>query len=325
MLPWRERATCKEAGGDGVRSVVNRTASASGSWARHLTHPVTIAAVAVLVVNDHLLKGAGVLPGWLTGKLSDVAGMFFFPVLLAALVHGLAGAMGKKPSERLVAVAAAFATGVAFTLLKTSAPFNAWLTVVWGVNVMDPTDLLAVPMVVASAAFMLREQRGLAREGAWSPRARKVGRFVAVAFAGVASMATSQPPPATARQVARDACADVVARVCERSPGRSFVVVEARGTDAATCELQVTRAVEVSDRGRVPADMLPARIEVRRGQAATFSLAFLRPVSAAERDAVSHVELGLVRWQDGTPARESFEVVDQACTSSSAPLDVAAP
>src|SRR4051812_25303572 len=41
----------------------------------------------VLVVNDHLLKGAGVLPGWVTGKLSDFAGLIVAPLLVVVLVR----------------------------------------------------------------------------------------------------------------------------------------------------------------------------------------------------------------------------------------------
>src|SRR5690242_20127817 len=62
--------------------------SPASSWAGALLHPLPLAAVAVLAINDHLLKGAGVLPGWLTGKLSDIAGLFFFPLLLTALARG---------------------------------------------------------------------------------------------------------------------------------------------------------------------------------------------------------------------------------------------
>ena len=50
-----------------------------------LLHPVILAAIALFVVNDHLFKPAH--PGWLTGKLSDVAGPIFFPVLLAAVAE----------------------------------------------------------------------------------------------------------------------------------------------------------------------------------------------------------------------------------------------
>lgn len=34
-----------------------------------------VAALLVLVVNDHVLKGSGLLPGVITGKLSDFAGL----------------------------------------------------------------------------------------------------------------------------------------------------------------------------------------------------------------------------------------------------------
>jgi hypothetical protein len=47
---------------------------------RALSHPYSVAAAVTLAVNDHILKGLA--PGWLTGKLSDFAGLFFFPYLL---------------------------------------------------------------------------------------------------------------------------------------------------------------------------------------------------------------------------------------------------
>ena len=50
-------------------------------------HPLWWTALALLVINDHVWKGAGVLPAALTGKLSDVAGLCVAPALLACLVH----------------------------------------------------------------------------------------------------------------------------------------------------------------------------------------------------------------------------------------------
>src|SRR5262245_66476670 len=65
-----------------------------------MLHPAPLAAVLLLAVNDHLLKGWGLLPAWLTGKLSDFAGVFFFPLLLTAagdtLAWGLARATGRR-------------------------------------------------------------------------------------------------------------------------------------------------------------------------------------------------------------------------------------
>jgi hypothetical protein len=42
------------------------------------------AALFVLTLNDHALKGSGLLPGVITGKLSDFAGLIVAPVLLCA-------------------------------------------------------------------------------------------------------------------------------------------------------------------------------------------------------------------------------------------------
>jgi hypothetical protein len=50
-------------------------------WAA-LRSPMFGAALSVLVLNDHWLKGAGLLPGWLTGKLSDFAGLIVAPILV---------------------------------------------------------------------------------------------------------------------------------------------------------------------------------------------------------------------------------------------------
>ena len=40
-------------------------------------------ALVVLLANDWLFKGHGILPNWLTGKLSDFAGLIVAPVSLA--------------------------------------------------------------------------------------------------------------------------------------------------------------------------------------------------------------------------------------------------
>nr|WP_157554078.1 hypothetical protein [Herbidospora sakaeratensis] len=97
--------------------------------------PLTVLALVVLVVNDHVLKHAW--PGFVTGKLSDVAGLILFPALLDLVV-------GRAKFSIAV-------TGVAFTLVKTTAT-GAWLaseawTALWGPSrvLADPTDLLALP------------------------------------------------------------------------------------------------------------------------------------------------------------------------------------
>ncbi len=69
------------------------------------------AALALLLINDHALKGAALLPGVITGKLSDFAGMIVAPPL-AALAFG-----ARRRHARLLA--AAF-VAVGFALIKLS-------------------------------------------------------------------------------------------------------------------------------------------------------------------------------------------------------------
>lgn len=51
-------------------------------WYASLLHPVTVGCFALLLVNDHWLKPYH--PGWLSGKLSDVAFMVVAPLWLFA-------------------------------------------------------------------------------------------------------------------------------------------------------------------------------------------------------------------------------------------------
>lgn len=107
---------------------------------RDLLHPVALAALAVLIVNDRFLKTAW--PSWWTGKLSDAAGMTFFPALLAALLGG---------RWRRTCV---ILTMLAFALIKTWPPATAACEHVLGwvlgpvLIVRDPTDLIALPFAL---------------------------------------------------------------------------------------------------------------------------------------------------------------------------------
>ena len=301
-----------------MRTVKSAT---SPSWAADLCHPLPLAAVALLAVNDHLLKGSGLLPGWMTGKLSDFAGLFFFPLLLAALARGalrLAGRAGVEPPRALAAGTAAL-TGTAFALLKLSAPFNAWVAGIWGVNAMDATDLLALTMLPASAAFMLRRAgRVPVRIAPVRGALLRIRDLAAVAAAGAASMATSQaPPPQAAPQpaptaavamAAPETCASLALTVCESSPSETFMVVEATGTGADPCEVEVVQAT-AGALGAV--DKLPSPITVSRGGKATFSLAFLRPASVPGR---AEVRLEVQRGPAGGPKPASVEVLTRTCT-----------
>src|SRR5688572_7200897 len=108
-----------------------------------------MAALAVLVVNDHVLKTAH--PGWVTGKLSDAAGMVLAPPLLAVLASLLAPRARFRP----VAVGALVAVGVGFAFTKVWVYGGQIASEVWSLITpslvrSDPTDLLALPFLAVA-------------------------------------------------------------------------------------------------------------------------------------------------------------------------------
>lgn len=130
--------------------------------------PWALFAVAALLINDHLLKGSGLLPGLLTGKLSDLTGLLFFPVFLEALGEAGAAASGrwKGPSRGRLG-ACIIATALAFSALQLlaeaaeiyrwglgllQAPFRALGTGVWAWRPVaawpDPSDLWCLPVLL---------------------------------------------------------------------------------------------------------------------------------------------------------------------------------
>lgn len=148
-----------------------QSAPARGSFHQYpLLHPVPLCALATLIVNDQILKQR--YPGWVTGKLSDVAGMVFFPLFLLALIELGGRFFWAAPFRRdRVLPGCAYATAIVFCAVKTWAPatelyeiglgllqwpLRAGIAVLGGGTpdavtrvalVRDATDLLAVPFV----------------------------------------------------------------------------------------------------------------------------------------------------------------------------------
>ncbi|MGE0527608.1 MAG: hypothetical protein AB7G93_05900 [Bdellovibrionales bacterium] len=137
-------------------------------WLPYFIHPIPLAAVALMVLNDHALKYA--YPGWWTGKLSDFCGLFFFPVFLASLIcFGLnlsrlcfTGATAQFWIGPGLLIGCIAITDVVFVAIKLS-PFWAQRYVdvlsligVPAVVVQDPTDLLALVSGFATYAHTRR-------------------------------------------------------------------------------------------------------------------------------------------------------------------------
>lgn len=145
-------------------------------------HPLFLAALIILVLNDHWLKGSGILSGVVTGKLSDVAGLLVAPAVLAWVVRART-ARGWTIAHIAVAIGFA-ALELSPSLVRTlesigadlGVPFHSW---------PDPSDLLALPAAYVSL-FVL------------GPRARRREHRLAPSvgvIALVACTATSQAPP----------------------------------------------------------------------------------------------------------------------------------
>jgi hypothetical protein len=109
-----------------------------------LGHPVWWAALALMLINDHLLKGGGVVPGWLTGKLSDFAFLVIAPPLVAAMLP--LALPGRRPLALASVVALYVVTDLSPSASDAFVAFMARLGVrlrLWP----DVTDLLALAIL----------------------------------------------------------------------------------------------------------------------------------------------------------------------------------
>jgi hypothetical protein len=159
---------------------------------RALTHPATLACVLLLVLNDHVLKER--FPGVVTGKLSDLAGMWTAPLFLLGVFDLLATRrLAAAPRYRFAPWVALGVVAVLFAAAKTwapathayeltagicRAPFRWCVSLITGRPVWsetihlvrDPSDLLALPMGIAAAWLAVRTADDPRGEN-WRPEA----------------------------------------------------------------------------------------------------------------------------------------------------------
>lgn len=109
-----------------------------------LIHPVPIFAFIILAFNDHYLKAH--YPCALTGKLSDFAGVFVFPIFLCAL-WSLIQKTWITTRSTLIAIAITDLIFVSVKLIPTAAIIYAKMMSAMGFPshiTLDPTDLIAL-------------------------------------------------------------------------------------------------------------------------------------------------------------------------------------
>src|SRR5688572_306221 len=153
---------------------------------RALLHPMWLGALALLALNDHVLKGSGLLPGIVTGKLSDFVGLLVAPLLFAALL---------RVRGRVGWTAAHVSVGLVFAGIQLSHAFADLWSAAMGlvgfpwVITSDPTDLIALPMLAVSWYVFPRAMTRSSRANA-----RRSLEFGAATVGLWACVATSQAP-----------------------------------------------------------------------------------------------------------------------------------
>ncbi len=155
-----------------------------------LTHPATVAALGVLLLNDLLLKA--LWPhAWLTGKLSDLAWVVFALPLLAFLLSF--AVRGNLRAQRLAFLAAYVGLPVLYAAFNTFGPVHDWImrgiALAGGAagSPRDATDSLVIPLAWGAALWVWR------REVPAAGTTRLRWAVLVAGVAALASVATSPP------------------------------------------------------------------------------------------------------------------------------------
>ena len=160
-----------------------------------LTHPVTLAALVALLLNDGLFKSLWP-DSWVTGKLSDLAWVVFASPLLAFVLSLF---LSRRLFGRRATIIVAYVG-----LPALYAAFNAFEPVhdriLWGLSLvaggtagspLDPTDSLVIPFGLGIAWWVWR------RRPVGPDRLRVRLALLAAGVATFATVATSYLPPDT--------------------------------------------------------------------------------------------------------------------------------
>ena len=158
-----------------------------------LTHPATVAALAVLVLNDLVFKA--VWPGsWATGKLSDLAWVVFASPLLAFFLSFLVGQ--ERLRQRVAFLGAYVGLPLLYAAFNTFTPVHnlilRGLSIASGGTAgspLDATDSLVVPFGLGIAVWVWH------RRVASTESLRHRWTLLMAGVAVLASVATSVEPP----------------------------------------------------------------------------------------------------------------------------------
>jgi hypothetical protein len=210
---------------------------------RELVQPLPLAATLLLVLNDHVLKGSGLVPGTITGKLSDFAGLFVFPVLLHVALDALTRRASSTRHRASSAWGAALITAAGFSLVKLAPPVNALASEWIGPMRLDPTDLVALPCCALAALWLTRR-----RDPDTVPSsAARLLAFVAIALACGATSSTRLVRAYPAWQIEtlgarRIGCAVVEVWISKSGKQGLGATIEVTPQSSAGCQVLVRSA-----------------------------------------------------------------------------------
>ena len=190
-----------------------------------LLHPVFLAALVLLLLNDHLLKDA--LHNWWTGKLSDFAGVYAWAWCWTVLAQ----AVWPSRHAHRVACSVHLTTALAFTVYQLPVAdgfVDWWSDRLWGIyRTRDLSDVIALTVLVPCYRMCRGELNWLAT--APSVRWRGLASVCALVVAWGSFVATSDDdfpfrvevdlPIDTSFAVASSP-ADVMARIQGLAPPR---------------------------------------------------------------------------------------------------------
>ncbi|OGO18880.1 MAG: hypothetical protein A2Z14_10995 [Chloroflexi bacterium RBG_16_48_8] len=163
---------------------------------RAITRFPFLLSIGLLLVNDHVLKNCA--PSFLTGKLSDFAGLFFFPILLTALLGLLLEPLGF--SCGCISRISFGMTLVCFSLIKTIPMANYWTNQLLVALFRSPTEIMIDPTDLTALAVLWPASR-LWRSTVYSldPYTPSRKAYLSIAVATLATLATSPCRPTISR------------------------------------------------------------------------------------------------------------------------------
>jgi hypothetical protein len=150
--------------------------------------PLVLGSIALMFLNDHFLKQAQLLPGLVTGKISDFTFLFFAPIVLAYFI---------RANSRLKLFLAFAIPALVFTAINCIPPLShslAGMLGVFGPSRLwpDVEDLVALSVLPLSLGFILTRHPAVPVVA--RPRIR-FAEIVLISAVSFTCLATSQLPP----------------------------------------------------------------------------------------------------------------------------------